>query len=74
VCELRLSCPDAATLVRKLMPWLKAVHWPGSVAVVKRDRGFDDVEARETPVTLPGPRRQPLVDRPARKFSHRSGR
>jgi hypothetical protein len=52
VCELRLSCPDAAALARKLAPWLNAQPWPGEVTAVKRDRGFDNLEANETPVKL----------------------
>jgi hypothetical protein len=53
MCELQLSCPDADALVRKLKPWLKAVPWPGVMTVVKRDSSFDDVEAKEAPVSVP---------------------
>jgi hypothetical protein len=51
-CELQLSCPNADALVRVLRPWLNDLSWPGTVRVVKRNGGFDDVEATETAVSL----------------------
>ena len=52
VCEMRLSCPDAAALARKLMPWLNTLVWPRPIVIVKRNMPFDNLKARETPVTV----------------------
>lgn len=52
VCELRISCPDADTLARFLLPWLKKMQWPNSMTVVKRNASFDSVKAVEKSVKL----------------------
>jgi hypothetical protein len=52
LCRLKLSCPDGAKLVTKLRSWLRQLKWPGEVTVIKRDGGFDWVEATETRVRV----------------------
>jgi hypothetical protein len=51
-CRLFLSCPDADALAAKLRPWLKKLHWPHSVRMLKRYGNFADRDAREETVKL----------------------
>jgi hypothetical protein len=51
-CVLKLSCPDAAKLAKKLTSSLRTLKWPGQVTLITRNRGFDWVEAKETRVKI----------------------
>jgi hypothetical protein len=53
-CRLFFSCPDADALVEKLWPWLKSLHWPGQVMLMKRYGEMRDANAREEYVDLSG--------------------
>jgi hypothetical protein len=47
-----LSCPDADALVKKLLPWLKELRWPGKIHVLKRYGEMYNDKAKEKRVEL----------------------
>jgi len=50
--HLFVSCPDADALVDRLRPWLKTVHWPRPISVVKRYGEYVEADCREETVEL----------------------
>jgi hypothetical protein len=47
-----LSCPDADALAKKLLPWLKKLHWPGKSHVLKRYGEMYNDKAKEKRVEI----------------------